>query len=117
MKSIPMAFALLMVASPVLAVTIPATDAAKHVGQTATVEGEVRGVHRAKYVTFINMGGRDPNHAFTAVVFKSDSAAVGDVSGLEGQNISVTGVIKLYKGKPEIVVKSKGQVTILSAAH
>lgn len=117
MKSALLAFALLLLASPVLAGAIPATDAAKHVGETATVVGEVSGVHTAKSVTFINMGDRYPNQLFTAIIFGSDSAAIGDVSNLEGRTIGVTGVIKLYKGKPEIALKSKGQITILPAAH
>jgi DNA/RNA endonuclease YhcR with UshA esterase domain len=117
MKSIALVFALLMLASPILAEAIPVTDAVRHVGQTATVEGEVSGVHTAKYITYIHMGGRYPNHIFTAVIFKSESTAVGNISGLEGRNISVTGVIKLYKGKPEIVVKSKGQITMRSTTR
>jgi exonuclease VII large subunit len=119
MKTAPLAFALLLLVAPALAETVSAADAAKHVGQTVTVEGLVSGVHTARSgsATFINMGGRYPNNAFTAVVFERDSAAVGDVSALDGRTIGVTGEIKLYQGKPEIVVKAKSQITVTPTAH
>ena len=44
-----------------------ATEAAKHVGETATVTDRVDGVHQSgKGNIFLNMGGKYPNQAFTS---------------------------------------------------
>lgn len=59
-----------------LLATVPANQAARHIGQVATVCGKV---YSAKFtgdsgVTFINMGGEYPNNPFTAVImFKNRS--------------------------------------------
>ena len=55
--------------------TYTATEAAKHVGDTATITDRVDGVHQSeKGNIFLNMGGKYPNQAFTAFI-PSDSAA------------------------------------------
>jgi hypothetical protein len=112
MKFAPIAFCLVLLATPALAETVSAADAGKHVGQTVTVQDVVTGVHTARSgkATFINMGGRYPNNAFTAVIFEQDRVAVGDVEYLEGKTAAITGKVELYQGKPEIVVRSKGQI-------
>lgn len=97
-----------------IASTIPATDAASHIGQSATVEGVVSEVHTARSgkATFLDIGGSYPNEAFTAVVFERSMSAVGDVSGLAGKTVDITGVIQMYEGRPEIIVSSRGQIIV-----
>ncbi len=56
--------------------------------------------------------GSYPNNIFIAVIFASDSATVGDVSGLTGKTVDVTGTIKTYKGKPEIIVNTAAQIRV-----
>ena len=56
------------------------------------------------------MGGPYPNNLFAGVIFKEDAVRVGDVSGLTGKKVDITGTIKMYKGKPEILVKSADQI-------
>ena len=109
-----LAFCLVLLSAPALAETISVTDVGTHVGQTATVEGVVSGVHTARSgVTFIDMGGPYPNNIFTGVIFKGDATSVGDVSGLTGKKVDITGMIKSYKGKPEIIVKSPDQIKVI----
>ncbi len=51
-----------------------AVEAAKHVGETATVTGRVDGVHQSsKGNIFLNMGGKYPNQAFIAFVPSSNA--------------------------------------------
>jgi hypothetical protein len=59
-------------------------------------EGVVSEVHTARSgkETFIDIGGTYPNQIFTAVIFAPSMAAVGDVSGLTGKTIDVTGTIQ-----------------------
>ncbi|MGB7099745.1 MAG: hypothetical protein WBD95_13400 [Xanthobacteraceae bacterium] len=98
--------------APALAETIQPTDAQAHVGQTATIEGTVSEVHFANRseTTFIDFVGNYPNNAFTAVIFKEDAAKFPSVEGLTGKTVDVTGSIDLYKGKPEIILRSADQL-------
>jgi DNA/RNA endonuclease YhcR with UshA esterase domain len=86
--------------------------AGSHVGQTITVEGVVTEVHTARSgsATFIDMGGSYPNNAFTGVIFASAMATVGDVSDLAGKTVDINGEMRLYRGKPEIVIYSRSQI-------
>lgn len=82
-------------------------DAKNHVGEIASVVGLVEQVSSSKKGTqFLNFDGKYPDAPFTAVVFASDAAAVGDVTKYEGKRVTATGKITLYHGTPEIIVKS-----------
>jgi hypothetical protein len=103
----------LSVAAPAAATTYSDSQAAAHVGETATVEGLVTGTHiSSKGTEFINFGGRYPNQDFTAVIFARNAAQI-DVSQYYGKNLDVTGKIQLYQGKPEIIVGSPSQLVVV----
>lgn len=112
MKTIIAICILTLGATPALAETIQPTDAQAHVGQTATIEGTVSEVHFANRseTTFIDFGGTYPDNAFTAVILKEDAAKFPSVEGLTGKTVDVTGSIDLYKGKPEIILRSADQL-------
>jgi hypothetical protein len=85
-----------------------AVEAAKHVGETATVTGKVDGVqHLSNGNIFLNMGGKYPNQAFTAFI---PSSSAGPPQQYQGRTVAVSGEIALHKGKPEIVVTSLSQI-------
>lgn len=91
--------------------TIAPEAASSHVGETATVKGAVADVHTARSgVTFIDIGGRYPHNAFTAVIFSEDAGKFPNVGSLSGRVVQVTGLVRLYKGKPEIILRSAGQL-------
>ncbi|MHC9236626.1 nucleotide-binding protein [Pseudooceanicola sp. 502str34] len=92
--------------------TIPPKEAAYYVGQAVTVEGVVAQVSSSRGTTFINFGGRYPNHVFYAVVFKGDAGRFAGLQGLEGRVVEISGTIELYKGKPQIILKSPGQISV-----
>jgi len=93
-------------------VTYTAAEAAKHVGETATITDRVDGVHQSgKGNIFLNMGGKYPNQAFTAFIPSSSAGQFSNPQQYEGRTVSVSGKITLYHGKPEIVVNSPSQVT------
>jgi DNA/RNA endonuclease YhcR with UshA esterase domain len=82
-------------------------EAKNHVGELASVVGIVEQVSSSnKGTQFLNFDGKYPDAPFTAVVFKSDASAVGDVKKYEGKRVTVTGKITLYHGTPEIIVRS-----------
>jgi DNA/RNA endonuclease YhcR with UshA esterase domain len=60
--------------------------------------------------TFINLDAAYPNQVFTILVWGDDRKNVGELPA-EGARVCATGVITDYRGVPEIVVKSSGQLT------
>ncbi len=86
-------------------------DAKNYIGQTVTVKGTVDRVYVSqKGDVFIDMGGKHPNAAFTAVCFKQAIPTV-QLQQLNGKIISVKGKIKEYQGKVEIVLESADQIS------
>src|SRR4051794_20695824 len=94
-------------------VKLTANEAAKHIGETATVTDKVEDAHQAQGGNiFLNMGGKHPNETFTVFVAASAAGEFKDVKGYLGKTISVTGKIQDHQGKPEITVKSPSDITV-----
>jgi hypothetical protein len=91
-------------------------EAVKHVGSNATVCGLVSSATYATRLsgepTFINLGKPYPDQEFTAVIFGTDRAKFGtpEVS-LRGKRVCVIGDIRLFRGKPEIILHDPKQLT------
>ena len=100
--------------APAHAAVVSAAAASSHVGQTVTVEGLVSEVHTARNgkETFIDVGGTYPHQTFTAVIFAPGMATVGDVSGLTGKIVDITGAIQTFEGKPEVIITSRAQIRL-----
>ena len=100
--------------TPASAAPIADSAAASHVGQTVTVAGAVSGVHvSGKGTVFINFGPGYPDQDFTAVIFASSTAQFGDVMRYEGKSLAVTGEITMWKGKPEMILRTPSQLRAL----
>lgn len=112
MRTLILTLGFALLAAPALAETIQPTDAAAHVGQTVTVAGTVSEVHTSTRsgATFVNMGGRYPDDAFTGVIFSEDASKFPGVEALSGKTVEITGLVRLHKGKPEIVLKDRAQL-------
>ena len=113
-KTLLALFAVVCAASIIIAQTsnYTAVEAAKHVGETATITDRVDGVHQSgKGNIFLNMGGKYPNQAFTAFVPSSSATQFSQPQQYEGRTVSVSGKITLYHGKPEIIVNSRSQIS------
>lgn len=95
--------------------TISPSEAANHIGEEVVVEGVISDVgHSARSgTTFLNMGGRYPNHSFTAVIFKSAKPLFPEARSWEGKKVRIRGVVKEYRGKPQIVLERREQVTLV----
>jgi micrococcal nuclease len=87
---------------------ITPADAKSHIGETAVVKGVVAQVTKGAKAVFLNFGGKYPDNIFTAVSFNLPFSAL---SAFEGKTVTVSGTIKDYKGKPEIIVSNLGQIT------
>ena len=109
---IQIAVALLLLASPVFAATIQPSEASKHIGESATVEG-IASVFSSKGGTiFVDLGGKGMSAPFTGVIFKNRVANFPNVESYNGQTVDMMGVIKEYRGKPEIILDSASQIAI-----
>lgn len=113
-------FALIIVLAlcPALAEAAELTpeDASKHVGENATVCGTVASAHYAErsrgHPTFLNLDRPYPQEVFTAVIWGTDRQQFGTPeTTLLGKRVCTTGVIELYRGRPEIILHSSNQLT------
>lgn len=104
----------LLLAAPVQAETISPSDASHYIGSFSTVEGVVSQVATSGGgTTFINFGGRYPNHTFYAVIFRNNSGQFPGVHALEGRTIAISGTVETYKGKPQIILTSPDQIKLV----
>ncbi len=90
-------------------------DAVKHVGEKATVCGVVAGAKYAAQTggrpTFLDFEKPYPDTTFTALILGSDRPKFGSPEKTaQGKQICVTGEIKLYQGKPEIILTDPKQL-------
>jgi DNA/RNA endonuclease YhcR with UshA esterase domain len=89
-----------------------AAEAAKHVGETATVTGKVDGVNQsARGNIFLDIGGKEPNQAFRVLIPAASAAMFSRPQQFQGRIVAVSGKIALSKGKPQIVVNSPSQIS------
>jgi hypothetical protein len=104
-------------AFPCLAQKVPVikdSEAAQYVGKNVEVRGTVAFVYTSrKGNTFLDFGGKYPSQTFTGYI-PAGSEWAGDnwTASLEGKAIGITGTVELYRGKPEIEVRSKDQIIV-----
>ena len=98
------------------AASLTPEQAASHIGETATVCGIVASAHYAtgarSQPTFLDLGQAYPKESFMAVIFGADRAKFGSPeTALRDKRICVTGQIRRYRGRPEIVLRDPSQLT------
>lgn len=91
-------------------------NAGNYIGEEKTIEGEVVDTYRSDTNTiFLNFENPYPNNCFTAVIFSSDILNFPD----EPENyyykkiVRISGEIKEYEGKPEIILEDVVQIEIV----
>jgi hypothetical protein len=90
---------------------IPIEQARQHVGQTQCVAGRVVRVKVAPSgVHFLDFCEDQMACPFTVVIFSHDLKDVGDVRRLAGRMIEIRGEVKLYDGRPEIILNRISQI-------
>lgn len=89
-------------------------DADKYYGQNKTVEGTIVMTKCTPKVCFLNFHP-DYKTYFTAVIFASDFSNFPANPDMYYRNkkVRVTGLIKEYQGKPEIILNSPSQIEIV----
>jgi DNA/RNA endonuclease YhcR with UshA esterase domain len=114
-KSLLAPVALVVWAGAAYAASLAPDEAARHVGENATVCGLVASATYASRLnaqpTFLNLGKPYPDEIFTAVIFGKDRSKFGTPEALRGKQICVTGEIRLYRGNPEIILSDPKQLS------
>jgi micrococcal nuclease len=95
------------------AIRIDYTEAPNHVGEYACVVGRVDHVNRPKKTTFLNFCPDYKTCPFGAVIFNSDAHKFPNPEQYEGQTVEITGLIRSYQGRPEIILNDPQQIKIL----
>ncbi|GAB4242248.1 MAG: hypothetical protein OHK0028_20830 [Deltaproteobacteria bacterium] len=93
---------------------IPWEEAHRHEGEAIVVEGTIVRAHRSEKVLYLNF---HPNwkRYLALVIFVKDLPLfpADPEKAYRGRKVRVRGEVKLYKGRPEMVVRSPGDITIL----
>lgn len=93
-------------------VKISATLAAQHYDELMTVTGRVAQVTVRPTIAFINLDRPYPNSPFTAIIHSDATNRFGDLKSLKGRAVEITGTIKEYRNKPEIVLRNPDQLSV-----
>lgn len=96
--------------------TIPAKEAAKHIGETVTITDKLFGgkLFDNTKMTLLDVGGYNPNQALTIMIPGEDRSKFKGAPEVDykGKPITVTGKVVDYKGKPEIIVNDPSQLKL-----
>jgi hypothetical protein len=89
-------------------------DAQNFAGSQACVRGAVLKVFTSKSGTvFLDFCENYSQCPFTAVIFKSAVKKFENLKEFEGKIVEIEGMIKTYKGKPEIILEQPEQIKIV----
>ena len=93
---------------------VPWEEAHRHQGEEIVVEGTIVRTHRAEKVIYLNF---HPNwkRYLTLVIHVKDLPLfpTEPEKAYRGRRIRVRGEVKLYKDRPEMVVRSPGDITVV----
>lgn len=83
-------------------------------GKTISICEKVTGIRETKGKNVIlNFGKAYPNNAFSVIIFKRDREKFSySPLDLKDKTICINGTVIMYKGKPEIVIKTESEIVI-----
>src|SRR5512141_2908898 len=93
---------------------IPWEDAPRHPGEEIVVEGTIVRTHRAKKVVYLNFHANWKRY-LTLVIFVKDLPLFpgNPETAYKGKKVHVRGEVKLFKDRPEMVVRSPEDITVV----
>jgi hypothetical protein len=93
--------------------TIKPAEARLHDGETVTVCGKVQNEFTATASkgkpTFLDLDSTFPEQVFKLLVWDADRPNVGDLPRT-GSRVCATGSISYFRGVPQMIIKSSGQL-------
>ncbi|PWU18140.1 MAG: hypothetical protein C5B50_09875 [Verrucomicrobia bacterium] len=94
-------------------VHINAAEARQYVGTNAVVSGKVAEVHKSRSVVSINFEKPYPNSPFAAIIFAANTNSFPDPDKFKDQTLEITGIIKSYQGRAEIILTKTSQLAVI----
>jgi DNA/RNA endonuclease YhcR with UshA esterase domain len=96
---------------------LTSSEAVQHIGESATVCGQVVSVHFSAHSkgepTFLNLDRPYPSQVFTVLVWGEDRPKFGDLDAkFSNERVCVRGTISAYRGEPEIVVHDPSNLVV-----
>ena len=89
------------------------SEAPNYIGETKCVSGKVDNVFISeKGNIFLNFCSNYKTCPFTAVIFSSDADKFSNPRQFKGKTVEITGLIKTYQGRPEIILNAPNQIKI-----
>ena len=97
--------------------TVSLDSLTNYVGKTVTVCSKVQSAYVAKgekKTTYLSFGAAYPNATFTGVIFEDHLLKFKYTPSeyLKDKNICITGVVSIYKEKPQIIILSEEQIKV-----
>jgi Predicted RNA-binding protein, contains TRAM domain len=94
-------------------IRISATEAKEHIGAEAVVKGKIAEVNVGERITRLNFEEAYPKTPFTAVIFPRSTNQFPEIEKLKSKTVEVSGKIAAYRERPQIVLTSSNQVTVI----
>lgn len=87
------------------------TKAGEHIGEYGCVTGKVDNVFTSdKGNNFLNFCPNYKTCPFSAVIFNTDAYKFSNIKGYDGKTVEITGLIKTYQGRAEIIINDPSQI-------
>ena len=98
-------------------IVIKDSEAIRYVGKEVEVRGLVVSVTTSPLgTTFISFGREYPRQTFAGFISAGSRIATDRrLTMIQGKTISITGIVRLHDGKPEIEIVSADQITGLDS--
>lgn len=88
-------------------------NAKNYIGEHTCIEGKIDHIYiSSKGNIFLDFCPDYRNCPFSAVIFKSYSYKFPDIKKYENKVVQIEGLVKTYKGRPEIVINDPNQIKI-----
>ncbi|MFA6463716.1 MAG: phospholipase D-like domain-containing protein [Candidatus Paceibacterota bacterium] len=88
-------------------------EASNHIGESISVQGKVIDIYKsAKGLTFFDYCSSYKNCPFSVVIFSDKISNFKNLSTYIGKTILVSGTIKPYNGKAEMILNTESQIKI-----
>ncbi|MFT7252244.1 MAG: hypothetical protein ACI9FW_002003 [Flavobacterium sp.] len=118
MKNIILTILVLFFANSIFSQNVSIDSLHHYEGKKITVCAKVQGIfvsNKTKKTTFINFGSPYPKEKFIVVIFEKDliNFSYDVTTHLKNKTVCITGIVKMYKGKPEIIATKEEQIEII----
>jgi len=94
-------------------IVISPLEVKDHIGKFVAFRGYFAEVNKRELVAYLNFVESYPKTPFTGVIFASDFDKFGDLSQFLHKDVEITGLISVYRNKPQIILNDESQIKII----